>query len=101
MYAPGATNSLAMKQHQNIQPSNIFDIQFLRVHAQFTARSSTDSVKETQALTDTQARRLTGLPQGEDLISIRDRAIIRFYIYFGARIEAGCKLRLLRLQVKA
>ena len=62
-------------------------------HAQFTARSSTDPVNETLALTATRARQLMGLPQGEDLIALRDRAIIKFYLYSGARLDAGCKLR--------
>ena len=61
-------------------------------HVQFTARAGTDPVKETQARTATRARQLMGLPQGESLPAVRDRAIIKFYLYSGARIEAGCKL---------
>ena len=33
------------------------------------------------------------LPNGEDLISLRDRAIIKFYLYSGARLHAGCQVR--------
>ena len=62
-------------------------------HAQFISRSSTDPVYETPALTATRARQLMGLPQGEDVLAKRDRAILKFYLYSGARIAAGCKLR--------
>ncbi len=43
-------------------------------HAQFIARSSTDSVHETKALSATRARQLMSLPQGDTLIAYRDRA---------------------------
>ena len=33
-----------------------------------------------------------GLPAGDSLLEIRDRAILKFYLYTGARIETGCKL---------
>jgi hypothetical protein len=32
------------------------------------------------------------MPAGESLADIRDRAILKFYLYTGARIETGCKL---------
>jgi len=62
-------------------------------HAQFIARSSTDPLRETLALTATRARQLMGLPVGDDLIARRDRAILKFYLYVGARIAAGCRLK--------
>ena len=63
-------------------------------HAQFISRESTDPVNETHALTATRARQLMGLPSGDDLISRRDRAIIKFYLYSGARIATGCRLKI-------
>jgi site-specific recombinase XerD len=33
-----------------------------------------------------------GMPAGNSLLDIRDRAILKFYLYTGARIETGCKL---------
>lgn len=62
-------------------------------HAQFISRESTDPVRETKALSATRARQLMGMPAGDSLSDIRDRAILRFYLYSGARIGAGCRLR--------
>lgn len=62
-------------------------------HAQFIGRASQDPVDETRALTATRARQLMGLPQGDDLIAFRDRAILRFYLYSGARIGTACRVR--------
>jgi len=62
-------------------------------HAQFIARSSTDPINETHAMTATRARQLMGLPRGDDVIAFRDRAILRFYLYTGARIGTGCRLK--------
>ena len=62
-------------------------------HAQFIARSSTDPVNDTQALTATRARQLAGLPRGDDLVAKRDRAILKFYLYSGARVSTGCRLK--------
>lgn len=61
-------------------------------HAQFIARESTDPVDETKALTATRARQLIGLPKGDDVIAYRDRAILRFFLYSGARIGTACRL---------
>jgi hypothetical protein len=61
-------------------------------HSQFIARSSADPVVETPALTLSQARQLQEMPKGDDLIAWRDRAIIDFYLYTGARIATGCSL---------
>lgn len=61
-------------------------------HAQFISREASDPVDETRALSETRARQLMGMPSGDSLLDIRDRAILKFYLYTGARIETGCKL---------
>lgn len=61
-------------------------------HSQFIARSSADPVVETPALTLSQARQLQEMPKGDDVLAWRDRAIIDFYLYTGARIATGCSL---------
>ena len=61
-------------------------------HAQFVSRSSTDPVEETQALTPSRARQLVSLPDGESVLHYRDRAILKFYLYTGARLMTGCRL---------
>ncbi len=68
-------------------------------HAQFISRSSRDPVKETKALSGTRARQLMGLPEGDDLVAVRDRAILRFYLYSSARLDTGCRLRVSDFQV--
>lgn len=35
-----------------------------------------------------------GKPAGDSLLDLRDRAILKFYLYAGARIETGCRLNL-------
>jgi site-specific recombinase XerD len=62
-------------------------------HAQFIARESADPNRETKALTAARARQLVGLPNGDSLLAYRDRAILRFYLYTGARLSAGCQLK--------
>ena len=62
-------------------------------HAQFIARESSDARDETKALSMTRARQLMGLPQGESVIAYRDRAILKFYLYTGARLSTGCRLK--------
>lgn len=62
-------------------------------HAQFIGRASQDPVDETKALTATRARQLMGLPQGDDVIAFRDRAILRFCLYAGVRIGTACRVR--------
>lgn len=69
-------------------------------HAQFIGRSSRDAVDETRALTATRARQLMGLPQGDDVIAYRDRAILRFYIYSGVRLSTGVRLRVQDLHIE-
>lgn len=62
-------------------------------HAQFISRESSDARDETKALTATRARQLIGLPTGESIIDYRDRAILRFFLYSGARIGTACRLK--------
>ncbi len=62
-------------------------------HAQFIGRESSDARDETRALTATRARQLMALPSGDDLISYRDRAILKLYLYSGIRLSTGCTLK--------
>lgn len=60
--------------------------------AQFIKRAKADARKETKALSLARVRQLLALPHGHDVLSARDRAVLSFYLYSGARIAAGCKL---------
>jgi site-specific recombinase XerD len=62
-------------------------------HAQFLARESQDPVDPTHALSVSRAQQLMALPKGDDVLAARDRAILKFYLYTGARIGTGCRLR--------
>jgi site-specific recombinase XerD len=62
-------------------------------HAQFISRESADPAEETRALSAVRARQLLSMPAGESVIALRDRAILKFYIYSGARIATGCGLK--------
>jgi site-specific recombinase XerD len=62
-------------------------------HSQFIPRSGSDPVEETQALSTTRARQLLGMPSGDTLLDYRDRAILKFYLYSGARLATGCRLK--------
>jgi len=62
-------------------------------HAQFIAWETADAVEETKALTITRARQLVSMPEGDSLFAYRDRAILAFYLYTGARITTGCRLK--------
>ena len=62
-------------------------------HAQFIPRGSSDPRDETKALSATRARQLMGLPSGDTVLDFRDRAIIKFFLYSGARIGTGCRLK--------
>lgn len=62
-------------------------------HSQFIPRNAPDPVDETQALTPSRARQLLGMPDGESLLDYRDRAILKFYLYAGARLATGCLLQ--------
>ena len=61
-------------------------------HAQFIGRGAADAVHETKSLSATRARQLMGLPEGEEVVAYRDRAIVKFYLYTGARLATGCRL---------
>ncbi len=61
-------------------------------HSQFISRLSQAPRTPTEALSATRARQLRALPQGEDALAHRDRAILAFYLYSGARIGTGCRL---------
>ncbi len=60
--------------------------------AQFVKRAKPDPRKETKALSLARVRQLLALPTGIDIVAYRDRAILSFYLYSGARIGTGCKL---------
>ena len=62
-------------------------------HAQFIARGSFDPREERRALSATRARQLMGLPSGDSVFDYRDRAILKFFLYSGARIGTGCRLK--------
>jgi len=62
-------------------------------HAQFISRESTDARDETRALSATRARQLMGLPAGDSVIDYRDRAILKFFLYSGARLSTACRLK--------
>jgi len=61
-------------------------------HSQFIPRTASDPVHETKALTVSRARQLIAMPAGDSELDYRDRAILNFYIYSGARLTAGCHL---------
>ncbi len=63
-------------------------------HAQFISRESNDPLHDTRALPATRARQLMNMPASDSLVDARDRAILKFYLYAGARIGAGCRLKL-------
>ena len=62
-------------------------------HAQFISRESTDARDETRALSATRARQLMGLPAGDSVLDYRDRAILKFFLYSGARLSTACRLK--------
>jgi site-specific recombinase XerD len=62
-------------------------------HSQFIPRLSSDPVDETQALTTARARQLMGFPSGDNLLDCRDRAILKFSLFTGARLATGCRLK--------
>lgn len=62
-------------------------------HAQFISRDSTDPREETRALSAARARQLVGLPAGNSVLDYRDRAILKFFLYSGARLSTACRLK--------
>jgi len=61
-------------------------------HSQFISRETQEPVSPTEALTATRARQLMALPEGESVLAYRDRALLKFYLYTGARIGTGCRM---------
>jgi integrase/recombinase XerD len=61
--------------------------------AQFLSRAPTDPRDETRALSAKLARQLMELPAGESVLAYRDRAILKFFLYSGARISTACRLK--------
>jgi hypothetical protein len=41
-----------------------------------------------------QGAAVEGMPAGDSLLGVRDRAILKFYLYTSARIETGCQLNI-------
>jgi site-specific recombinase XerD len=62
-------------------------------HAQFISRESTDPREETRALSAARARQLVGLPAGNSVLDYRDRAILKVFLYSGARLSTACRLK--------
>lgn len=62
-------------------------------HAQFIGRGSTDPRDETKAMTAGRARQLMNMAQGDSVLAARDRAILKFFLYTGARLGTGCRLK--------
>ena len=62
-------------------------------HKNHIPRFEAESVRPTDALTPARIRQLKEMAPGESPIAYRDRAIIRLYLYTGARIRTGCLLR--------
>lgn len=62
-------------------------------HAQFISREASDPVDETRALSLARARQLMAMQKGDSIFDVRDRAILRFYLYTGARVATGCKVK--------
>ena len=62
-------------------------------HAQFIGREATDAREETRHLTATRARQLMAMPAGDTLVDFRDRAILKTYLYTGARLASVCRLK--------
>ena len=48
---------------------------------------------DTPTRSETRARQLMGMPAGDSIQGLRDRAILKFYFYTDARIATGCKLK--------
>ena len=62
-------------------------------HSQFIGRESQEPVEPTRALTAARARQLMSLPAENSVLGYRDRAILKFYLYTGARLSTGCRLQ--------
>ena len=62
-------------------------------HAQFIARSSTDPREETHHLSATRARQFLAMVEGDGVLAHRDRAILKTFLYTGARLGTICRLK--------
>jgi len=62
-------------------------------HSQFIGRGSTDPVDDRKALSATRARQLMGMPAGDTVLAARDRAILKCFLYTGARLGTVCRLK--------
>lgn len=61
--------------------------------AHFIKRAKSNPREETKDLTLARVRKFLNMPVGNDVVTLRDRAILHFYCYTGARIRAGCRLK--------
>jgi integrase len=61
-------------------------------HAQFIKRTAKDPVSPTAALTRANAHRLMAMPVGDDVLALRDRAILNVFLYTAVRIGTACRL---------
>ena len=61
-------------------------------HAQFIGRESADPVEPTLPLGLSKARKLMSLPKGDSVLEVRDRAILKVFLYSGIRIGTACRL---------
>lgn len=62
-------------------------------HSQFIGRGATDPVDDRKALSATRARQLMGMPVGDDVLTARDRALLKCFLYTGARLGTICRLK--------
>ncbi|WP_165252982.1 tyrosine-type recombinase/integrase [Paludisphaera soli] len=62
-------------------------------HAQFVPRGSSDPRDETKALSATRVRQLMAMPSGDSVLDYRDRAVLKVFLYTGARIGTVCRLK--------
>lgn len=62
-------------------------------HSQFIARGAADPRTETCALSLAAARQLLSLPVGHTLREVRDRALLRLFLYTGIRLSTACRLQ--------
>ncbi len=62
-------------------------------HKNHIPREDAEPVAPTKELTFSRVRQLKELAAGESVLAYRDRAIIYFYLYTGARIGTGCSVR--------
>lgn len=63
-------------------------------HKTHIPRDEAQPVSPTKELTASRVRQLKQAVVGDDLLAHRDRAVIWFYLYTGARIGTGCRLRI-------